>query len=154
MNGRAPGADDDGSGTVTILEAMRVLLTDSRITNGQMPNTLEFHWYSAEEGGLLGSQAIFSQYKRDGRDVKAMLQQDMTGYIDGTLKKGKKESIGIITDYVDSSLTAFLRRVVKAVSSILFPRHGCISFGGSNVPMPLVTHPPPCHALDVLIDIY
>lgn len=73
----APGADDDGSGTVTILEALRVLLTSSDIVNGTAENTVEFHWYSAEEGGLLGSQAIFQTYQKEGRDVKAMLQQDM-----------------------------------------------------------------------------
>ncbi|KAI5297679.1 hypothetical protein KEM56_004625 [Ascosphaera pollenicola] len=45
----APGADDDGSGTVTILEALRVLLKDSKILQGKAHNTVEFHWYSAEE---------------------------------------------------------------------------------------------------------
>jgi bacterial leucyl aminopeptidase len=73
----APGADDDGSGTVTILEAMGALLSAEEIRNGSAENTLEFHWYSAEEGGLLGSQAIFSSYEKAQRDVKAMLQQDM-----------------------------------------------------------------------------
>lgn len=63
----APGADDDGSGTVTILEALRVLLTSERIINGTAPNTIEFQWYSAEEGGLLGSQAVFSAYEKEGR---------------------------------------------------------------------------------------
>ena len=74
----APGADDDGSGTVTILEALRVLLKDKDIAKGKAPNTVEFHWYSAEEGGLLGSQAIFNEYAKSGRDVRAMLQQDST----------------------------------------------------------------------------
>ena len=76
----APGADDDGSGTVTILEALRVLLRSDSIVQGNATNTIEFHWYSAEEGGLLGSQAIFAAYEKQGRDIKAMLQQDMTGY--------------------------------------------------------------------------
>lgn len=44
VNNRAPGADDDGSGTVTILEALRVLLTDEDVRTGNAPNTLEFHW--------------------------------------------------------------------------------------------------------------
>ncbi|KIL90263.1 hypothetical protein FAVG1_05993 [Fusarium avenaceum] len=112
--GRAPGADDDGSGTVTILEAFRVLLTDSRITSGQAANTIEFHWYAGEEAGLLGSGAVFQQYKRDGRQVKAMLNQDMTGYV----KPGTKEVVGILTDNVDAGLTAFLKKVVAAYSSL------------------------------------
>lgn len=47
VNNRAPGADDDGSGTVTILEAMRVLLTNEDVKTGNAPNTLEFHWCAA-----------------------------------------------------------------------------------------------------------
>lgn len=43
-NNRSPGADDDGSGTVTILEAMRVLLTDEDVKAGKSANTIEFHW--------------------------------------------------------------------------------------------------------------
>ena len=72
----APGADDDGSGTVTILESLRVLLRSKAVIHGNATNTIEFHWYSAEEGGLLGSQAIFQEYEMNGRDIKAMLQQD------------------------------------------------------------------------------
>ncbi|KAL3427297.1 peptidase family M28 [Phlyctema vagabunda] len=95
----APGADDDGSGTVTILEAFRVLLSSQDIVKGKGENTVEFHWYSAEEGGLLGSQAIFSEYEKTGRDVKAMLQQDMTGFVQKTLDAGEEERVGVITDF-------------------------------------------------------
>lgn len=73
----APGADDDGSGTVTILEAFRVFCEAVKEGAVELENTVEFHWYSAEEGGLLGSQAIFHSYEKEGRDVRAMLQQDM-----------------------------------------------------------------------------
>ncbi|RBR25279.1 uncharacterized protein FIESC28_01888 [Fusarium coffeatum] len=113
-NGRSPGADDDGSGTVTILEAFRVLLSDSRVASGQAPNTIEFHWYAGEEAGLLGSGAIFNQYKRDGRQVKAMLNQDMTGYV----KPGTQAVAGVFTDNVDAGLTAFLKKVIAAYSSL------------------------------------
>lgn len=40
----APGADDDGSGTVTILETLRVLLTSKDVIEGKGENTVEFHW--------------------------------------------------------------------------------------------------------------
>lgn len=113
----APGADDDGSGTVTILEALRVLLQSEAITAGNASNTLEFHWYSAEEGGLLGSQAIFTEYRKKGKDVKAMLQQDMTGYTHQTIEAGEPESVGVITDFVDSGLTDFIKELVTEVHS-------------------------------------
>lgn len=112
----APGADDDGSGTVTILEALRALLRSETISQGKAENTIEFHWYSAEEGGLLGSQAVYSQYKKDQREVKAMLQQDMTGYVQGTLDAGLPESVGVIVDYVDQGLTNFIKDVITTVS--------------------------------------
>jgi leucyl aminopeptidase len=111
----APGADDDGSGTVTILEAFRAILQSEDVVSGKHPNTLEFHWYSAEEGGLLGSQAIFSAYEKQGRDVKAMLQQDMTGFVRRTLDAGRPESVGVIVDYVDPSLTEFIKKVIVEV---------------------------------------
>jgi bacterial leucyl aminopeptidase len=112
----APGADDDGSGTVTILEALRVLLTSEDFAKGNAENAVEFQWYSAEEGGLLGSQAIFSQYEREGRDVRAMLQQDMTGYVQRTLNAGEEECVGVVTDYVDEELTEYIKKIVTEVS--------------------------------------
>lgn len=121
----APGADDDGSGTVTILEAFRVLLSSSDIVEGKAENTIEFHWYSAEEGGLLGSQAIFSSYATAQRDVKAMLQQDMTGYVAKTLEAGEKESVGIITDFVDVDLTNFIKKVVTTYCDIPYTLTKC-----------------------------
>ncbi len=72
----APGADDDGSGTTSILEAFRVL-TEKEWTPTE--GAVEFHWYSAEEGGLLGSQAVARDYESREVDVKGMIQMDMTG---------------------------------------------------------------------------
>lgn len=117
----APGADDDGSGSVTIMEAFRTILKSQHIVDGKAENTIEFHWYSAEEGGLLGSQAIFSEYERGGRIVKAMLQQDMTGYIQGTLDAGKPESVGVIMDFVDPGLTKFIKVVIEEVRLLIYP---------------------------------
>ncbi|KAK7223430.1 hypothetical protein V2G26_011433 [Clonostachys chloroleuca] len=97
---RSPGADDNGSGTVTILEALRVLAEQ-----GYKPkNTLEFHWYGGEEGGLLGSKDVYSQYKTQNKNVLAFVNQDMTGYS----PSGK---VAVYTDYVNSALTSYVRIV-------------------------------------------
>lgn len=125
----APGADDDGSGSVTILEALRVLLTNKDVVKGKATNTIEFHWYSAEEGGLLGSQAIFQSYEKEGRKVKAMLQQDMTGYVQKTLDAGEPESVGVITDYVDPGLTAFIKAVITEYCDIPYIETKVREFG-------------------------
>ncbi|KAJ5161439.1 Leucine aminopeptidase 1 [Penicillium capsulatum] len=121
----APGADDDGSGTVTILETLRALLRSETIAKGHAENTIEFHWYSAEEGGLLGSQAVYSRYRKERRNVKAMLQQDMTGYSQGTLDAGLPESVGVIVDYVDQGLTKFIKEVITSYCDIPYVETKC-----------------------------
>jgi len=71
---RAPGADDDASGVVNLLEALRILAKN----NFKPLTPVEFHFYAGEEGGLRGSGDIARQYKEKGVNVKAMLQLDMT----------------------------------------------------------------------------
>jgi leucyl aminopeptidase len=116
LGGRAPGVDDNGSGSFVILEALRVLLSDKDFSPKKLQNTIEFHWYAAEEGGLRGSQDIFTQYANAGRDIWAMLQQDMVGYTKATLDAGKPESFGLITDFTDAPLNEYLSRVINEVS--------------------------------------
>lgn len=110
----APGADDDGSGTVTILEAFRVLVGNRFRPN----NTVEFHWYSAEEGGLLGSRAIYKEYEKQGVDCVAMLQQDMTGYVKKTLAKNQPEAMGVVQDYVSPELTSYVETIIETYCAI------------------------------------
>jgi len=108
VTARAPGADDDGSGTVTIMETLRVLLE-----SGYQPlRPVEFHWYSAEEVGLRGSQAIAQAYRAQARTVMGMFQLDMTGYPE------KDADIGVEVDFVDPTLTSLLRNVVVAYASL------------------------------------
>lgn len=87
-------ADDDGSGTTSTVFAFKALNEANFVPT---ESDLEFHWFSAEEGGLLGSQAIAKSYESEGVIVKAMVQMDMTAWV----KKGTQEVVGIITDYVD-----------------------------------------------------
>ncbi|KEY64543.1 hypothetical protein S7711_03609 [Stachybotrys chartarum IBT 7711] len=116
--GQAAGADDDGSGSMAILEAFRTILTDTRISGGQAPNTIEFHWYAGEEAGLLGSQAIFQQYAREGRNVAAMLNQDMVGY-------SPRNQFGIITDNTNAALNTFVRSVITRYAAIGYVDSTC-----------------------------
>ncbi|QRV74533.1 Peptidase family M28 protein [Ceratobasidium sp. AG-Ba] len=109
-SGRAPGADDDGTGTVNLIEVFRAI-----VASGFQPTrTLEFHFYSGEEGGLLGSQAIAANYKSSGKSVYAYLNLDMTGY----WKPGTTESIALITDNTDSGLTSYLKTLVSTYCKI------------------------------------
>lgn len=110
----APGADDDGSGTVSILEAFRVL-AGAGYTPLRGP--VEFHWYAAEEGGLLGSQAV-ARYKRDqDARVGAMMEFDMTAFV----AANATESIGFVRTQSDAELTDWAVRLSSEYVAI--PAH-------------------------------
>jgi len=113
----APGADDDGSGSVTILESYRALIA----ADFRPVRPVEFHWYAAEEGGLLGSAAVAQDYEKRSVNVHAMSQFDMTAWV----KKGTKEVVGVITDYVDSDLTAFNKALISTYLDIPFAETKC-----------------------------
>lgn len=116
----APGADDDASGTITNLETLRLYVT--LLSKGYIPkNTIEFHFYSAEEAGMLGSLDVFSSYSEKQKKVTAMLQQDMTGYV----QDPNDEHVGIITDYVAPKLADFIKLIIKSYLKIPFKETKC-----------------------------
>jgi len=123
---RAPGADDDGSGTVTILQVLRSLMEQQFVPPSGV--RLEFHWYAAEEGGLLGSQDIAASYEKEGVDVRAMLQMDMTAF----LKNDTEPIVGVFGDQVDKNLTTFTTKLVDAYLPIGWNMTGCGASCGSD----------------------
>ncbi|KAI0257885.1 hypothetical protein BC834DRAFT_838386, partial [Gloeopeniophorella convolvens] len=112
-----PGADDNGSGTVTILEAYRALIA----RNFRPVENVEFHWYAAEEGGLLGSQAVVRHYAAREVNVIATVQFDSTAWV----KKGTKEVVGVMTDFVDPELTAFNKKLVDEYLDLPYVETKC-----------------------------
>lgn len=118
---RAPGADDDGSGTVTILEALRIL-----VNNDFKPhNTVEFHFYSAEEGGLLGSYDVFDGYRNASKTVLGMLQQDMTGSTTKSIENGVEVHFGLISDYTSVKLNNFIKLIIDTYNDIPYHETEC-----------------------------
>jgi len=115
-SGAAPGADDDASGTSTVLEIFRVLAEE----NFRPERTLEFHGYAAEEVGLRGSQAIAQQYINEGKVVAAMLQLDMTGY-----HPASSAVIGVVTDFTNPTLSAFVRALTGAYTNKAWQNTAC-----------------------------
>lgn len=71
----APGADDNASGTVGVMEAARVLAA------GDFERTIIFIAFSGEEQGLVGSEAFAAWARRQGWNVVAMVNLDMIGYL-------------------------------------------------------------------------
>lgn len=98
-----PGADDDGSGTVTVLEVARILCASDRRFN----KPIYFIWYAAEEQGLVGSDYVVADFKKKNIQVSAVMQLDMTGY-----SPQNDPTMWLISDYVDKELTAYLEALI------------------------------------------
>jgi len=64
----------DGSGTVNAMEIFRALVNSTF----KPATPVEFHFYSGEEAGLKGSQAIALHYNQTKTKVKAFMELDMT----------------------------------------------------------------------------
>ena len=98
---KAPGADDNASGSSNLIEALKLLK--------QVPafeRTLEFYWYAGEESGLLGSAEIAKSSKSNNKNVIGVLQLDMT------LFPGDGEQVvGLMTDFTSPWLRSVLTQI-------------------------------------------
>ncbi len=70
----APGAEDNGTGSVGVLEAARLL------ANVQTDATIYFVCFSAEEQGLIGSEHLATIADQENWDLRGVLNMDMVGY--------------------------------------------------------------------------
>jgi len=73
---RAPGANDDGSGTGTLLQIAKII-AQSKV---QFARTIHFVAFGGEEQGLLGSRAYAELMESTKTNVVAMIQNDMIAY--------------------------------------------------------------------------
>lgn len=99
------GADDDGSGAVTILETARVLIA----SNLYFQKPIYLIWYAAEEWGDVGSQLVVEEFQKQNIPVKAVIQFDQTGYAyhnDPTMWLFNDENL-------DPKLTYYLKTLIK-----------------------------------------
>lgn len=73
----SPGANDNASGVAGVLEAARVL------SKYQFHGSIVFAALSGEEQGLFGGKIMAAQARKDGWRIKAVLNNDMIGNIEG-----------------------------------------------------------------------
>ncbi|SCV69455.1 BQ2448_2475 [Microbotryum intermedium] len=115
---RAPGADDDGSGTTTLVTAFRALVEEHFEATDV---AVEFMFFSAEEGGLLGSGEVAQAYARGGKQIRAMFHMDVVAFV----KTGTKPRIGVIGDNVSQPLTQFMRQLITEYAEIEYVDTAC-----------------------------
>ena len=95
FSGNAPGADDDASGVATLTEVARVILADGV----RFRRTVVFIAYAGEEAGLRGSNEIADQFAAQSRQVRGVMQLDMTAY------QGSDADIVLFEDYTSATMT-------------------------------------------------
>lgn len=121
----APGVDDNLSGVVTVFQTTKHLVDAMNKGVIELENSVEFHFYAAEEVGSIGSADVMKNYHDENIEVIAMLQQDMTGYITKSIESGEVEHFGIITDYVSTSLMNFTKLIIENYCTIPYLETQC-----------------------------
>ena len=71
--GDAPGANDDGSGTVAVMECARVM------SKHKFPATIIFVTVAGEEQGLIGAYFLAKKAKKENWAIEAVLNNDIMG---------------------------------------------------------------------------
>ncbi|MGC1182245.1 aminopeptidase LapA [Legionella sp.] len=104
LDGRMPGAGDDGSGSAGLMEMARVLLSSE--TSFKRP--IYIIWYAAEERGLVGSQQVVKHFKNNSISVKAAIQFDMTGY----RADPKDPTMWVYTDHTNKTLNNYVAKLI------------------------------------------
>ncbi|MBW7889722.1 MAG: M28 family peptidase [Chitinophagaceae bacterium] len=107
------GADDDGSGTVTILELAKAFSEAKKAGKGPRRSIL-FMTVSGEEKGLWGSDYYASHPTVDLDKVTVNLNIDMVGRIDPSRKYG--DSTRYIYVIGDDKLSSDLKSISEAVN--------------------------------------
>lgn len=123
------GADDNASGTASIIEIARALGKE------QLKRSVIIAAFDAEELGLLGSSALADSLKALGKDIKLMMSIDMVGWLEAgktlkmngvaTIKGGKKilESQASAAG-IEVSLKNFEKSLFTATDTEGFAKNG------------------------------
>ncbi|MGM0547437.1 MAG: M28 family peptidase [Bacteroidota bacterium] len=111
---RAPGANDNASGTAAVLELARVL------SNYEFDATIVFVAFAGKEQGLLGSRYSAVQSSIKNRNIRALINNDIIG---NSSRGGDGKS--------DNQLRVFTQGVAND-SSLTEYHQGLISNGGEN----------------------
>jgi hypothetical protein len=107
MTGRAPGANDDASGTALAMELARVMAAR------EWENTLVFVCFSGEEQGLLGATALAQRAKDEGWKLEAVLNNDIVGNSANTSGFAQKRQVRLFSDAGDTTKSRELARFIE-----------------------------------------
>lgn len=121
-SGPAPGADDNASGTASVVEIARIL------SQHPFKYTLRFVCFNAEELGLIGSEAYCDLLVSQGENVAAYINLDMNAY----RNPNDPYDVDFVTNYSSSSLISYCSEMFAAYVPSLGITQGPLSGGTSD----------------------
>jgi len=102
----APGADDNASGTASVIEAMRVM------RDYQFEYSIRYIAFSGEEFGLYGSYYYASLARSQGDSILGVLNADMIAYVNA-----QPESLEVIAKISNPPCEPFADFIIAAADS-------------------------------------
>ena len=115
----APGANDDGSGTVLTMELARVLAE----SDVEFDATLVFICWAGEEQGLIGSAAHAQDLVAAKATVEAMFNNDIVGNSRGGNGVVDAESVRVYAVGPEDSMARSLARYIARAAAVYVPSH-------------------------------
>lgn len=107
VNGAAPGANDDASGTAVSLECARVL---SRL---KFPSTIIFLTVAGEEQGLNGSKHFAAMARQQGWNLEAVLNNDIVGG-----DRSPQQDAGVVRVFSEGVPVAASEQQIRMIRSL------------------------------------
>ena len=115
----APGANDDGSGTVLVMELARVFAG----SDVDFDATLVFITVAGEEQGLLGSTAHASRAKADGINIQAVFNNDIVANSSGGNGIDDGATVRLYSEGPEDSPSRALANFTKRWAERYVPSH-------------------------------
>ena len=105
----APGANDDASGTATVIELARVM------SKNKYDATIIFVAVAGEEQGLLGSTYFAEQAKQKGMNIEGMFTNDIVGGVTTQKDSPNRNKVRVFSEGVPSNETEAEARLRRSV---------------------------------------
>jgi len=105
----APGANDDGSGTATVLELARVM------SKRKFDATIIFVTVAGEEQGLLGSTYFAQQALEKKMNIEGMLDDDIVGGVTSQKNSPNRNEVRVFSEGVPSDETQQQANIRRSV---------------------------------------
>ena len=115
IESKAPGANDDGSGTAAVLEMARVM------SQYEWTNTIVFVAFTAEEEGLIGSTLYARKARKENQIIDAVLNNDIIGDDTGGSGRKNNTTVAVYSEEPADSSSREVARYVKEVCERYVP---------------------------------